>query len=59
MMDLKLLGHNCWRQKATQIVSIPLVLGESETFVIARISQQRIPTSHGGNATKTVFQSSQ
>jgi hypothetical protein len=37
---LELLGNNCWRKKATQVVCIPLLLGEGKSLVVMRISQK-------------------
>lgn len=44
MCNLKLLTHNSWRQKATQVVGISLFLSESKPFVMVRIPQQRVTT---------------
>jgi hypothetical protein len=41
---LELLGNNCWRKKATQVVRITLLLGKCKSLVVMRISQKGVTT---------------
>lgn len=51
-MNLNFLRNNCWGKKTTQVVCIPLFLGEGQSFIEMWISQQSISTKKPNNSSQ-------